>query len=180
MYFVGIDVAVDVEHNGARQRCGVNVSSGNVNINAEGTSVDKNSGESGKNKGEGKKSKPSTPERETATPTAPPAPSGGQNIEEEMMDAANAETGEQPSQSNKQDVPMEEAPNSPKSTQEDGDWTILSDRASPEQTLQSGAQGGAPLYPTLPALHPGKYTRSNAVNIYYVGVDIIDNFECQK
>ncbi len=53
---------------------------------------------------------------------------------------------------------MEEAPSSPKSaTGDDGDWTILSgDRANPEQTLNSGAQGGANLYPTLPTLHPGK------------------------
>ncbi len=70
MYLAGIDVAVDVEHNGARQRCGVNVSGANFNINAEGTSVDKNAGETScKNKGEGKKSKPTTPEREAATPS---------------------------------------------------------------------------------------------------------------
>ncbi len=32
IYLSGIDVAVDVEHNGDRQRCGVNVSGVNVFI----------------------------------------------------------------------------------------------------------------------------------------------------
>ena len=84
----GIDVAVDVEHAGQRQRCGVNVSTGGAKPNND---------ESKKgNKGEGKKSK--TPTEETPT-----APAAAEEKDQEMKDA-NAETGEQTSTA---DVPME-------------------------------------------------------------------------
>ena len=78
-------MAVDVEHSGQTQRCGVNVS------------TDKAKSGDGKkeSKGEGKKSKPATEKRPSA-----PAP---ESKDEEMKDA-NAETGEQTSTA---DTPME-------------------------------------------------------------------------
>ena len=84
----GIDVAVDVEHAGQRQRCGVNVSTG-------GAKPNNNDSKKG-NKGEGKKSR--TPTEETST-----APAAAEEKDQEMKDA-NAETGEQTSTA---DVPME-------------------------------------------------------------------------
>ena len=78
-------MAVDVEHSGQRQRCGVNVSSEKVGND------DVKKG----NKGEGKKSKP-TAEK---SPSAPEA-----DVKDEEMKDANAETGEQTSNA---DTPME-------------------------------------------------------------------------
>ena len=80
-------MAVDVEHGGERQRCGVNVTTGGA--------VPKSDETKSGNKGEGKKSKP-------AAKKAPTAPSAA-GKDEEMKDA-NAETGEQTTNA---DVPME-------------------------------------------------------------------------